>query len=280
MADEDDSFIVRFRRLIKGRMPDQGDAQQQIERLLEQVEEQGLISPSENDLLSSVLDFSDTRVAEIMVPRPEITGVSLDEPLSNAIRSLIESGHTRLPAFRDDLDHIEGLLYAKDLLRCWGRSDDEVELELLLREPYFIPESKRIEELLREFQKQRLHIAIVIDEYGGTAGLVTLEDIIEEVFGEIEDEYDDSENEPQRTADGWVVVNPRFELGELDQLFPDVEHPQGDFTTLGGWILEVTGRIPDKGESVRLGPLRAVVLESDEKRIIKIKIKPDLSGDK
>jgi len=274
-----DNFLAQLRGLLRRRAPQNRQAQQRIEELLEQVEQQGLISEQENDLLSSVLDFSATRVGEIMVPRPEIKGISLDDPPSEAVRVLIESGHTRLPAFHGDLDHIEGLLYAKDLLRFWGRPDAQIDLAALLREPYFIPESKPIDELLREFQKQRLHIAVVIDEYGGTAGLITLEDIVEVVFGEIADEHDASEQPPQRTADGAAVVNPRIELDQLAELFPGIETPQGDFTTLGGWILEVIGRIPRAGESVALGPLLAVVLEADERRIIKVRIKPRPSAE-
>jgi len=193
--------------------------EQEIHELMNAGEQEGLINEEENEMIRSIFEFHDTVVREIMVPRTDMACVSTDATVREVISAIIACGHSRIPVYDGTIDNIVGLLYAKDLLRYWGLDNATIDLKKIMRAPYFIPETKNLEELLQEFKRKRVHIAIVIDEYGGTSGLVTFEDLLEQIVGDIRDEYDLEEELLVEEADGSVVVDGRLPIEELEEHF-------------------------------------------------------------
>ena len=215
-----------------------------------------------------------------MVPRVDVEAVEITTPLSGVVDRMIESGHSRLPVYRDDLDHIEGLVYARDLLKILNDpSDDSTMLtEEMLRDPLFIPETKTLEELLTEFQERRVHIAIVIDEYGGAEGIVTIEDLLEEIVGEIQDEFDYGEPEIEKVADNVYIMDARASLDDLRERLDVVVEADG-FDTVGGLVYQRLGKIPTIGETVTHDGLTIEVVSTVGRRLkmLKVTARPDTS---
>ena len=234
-------------------------------------EEEGLINEEENEMIRSIFALGDTVVREIMVPRTDMACVSADAGVKEVLQGIIACGHSRIPVYEGTIDNIIGLLYAKDLLKYWGTNESDIVLRKIIRPPYFIPESKNLEELLHEFKKKRVHIAIVIDEYGGTSGLVTIEDLLEQIVGDIQDEYDIEEEWLLEKPGGSVLVDARFPIEELEEHF-DIQVERDKFDTVGGLIFHLTGRIPESGEVVENDTIRMTVLEADERRISRVRI--------
>jgi CBS domain containing-hemolysin-like protein len=243
----------------------------EIQEMMDAGEEEGLINEEENAMIRSILTLGDTVVREIMLPRTEMACISIDAEVSEVLRSIIACGHSRLPVYQGTIDNIIGLIYAKDLLKYWGAPDNEVELKKLMRAPYFVPETKNLEELLHDFKKRRVHLAVVIDEYGGTAGLVTIEDLLEQIVGDIQDEYDLEEERLSVEDDGAIVADGRLPIEELEEHF-DVEVERDKFETVGGLIFHLAGRIPSAGEVFTCEGLVLTVLEADERRISQVRI--------
>jgi CBS domain containing-hemolysin-like protein len=206
-----------------------------------------------------------------MLPRTEMACVSIEAEVSEVLRAIQACGHSRLPVYEGTIDNIIGLIYAKDLLKHWGASDAEVELRKLIRPPYFVPETKNLEELLHDFKKRRVHLAVVIDEYGGTSGLVTIEDLLEQIVGDIQDEYDLEEERLTVEPGGAIVADGRLPVEELEEHFKIVVE-RDKFETVGGLIFHLTGRIPSAGEVVISDTLVLTVLEADERRISRVRI--------
>jgi magnesium and cobalt transporter len=261
-----------FWRRIFGFRRKKGSAEDELHELIELSERQGLINAEEGEMFSSIIEFGDTIVREEMIPRTEMHCCSVDATLSEMIEVIIRYGHSRIPVYENSVDQIVGLVYAKDLLKYWGKSDDEVSLRELMRTPYFVPETKRIEELLREFRSKQIHLAIAIDEYGGTSGLITLEDLIEEIIGDIKDEYDAEENLLVEEADGSVVVDARLNLCELEDHYDMDEIPRAQFDSVGGLLLHELGRLPKVGESITCCGLNFEVLNSDKRAIHSVRV--------
>ena len=254
--------------IISGRKKVTGEAIQQI---IDAGEEEGLINEDENEMIRSIFEMKDRVVREIMVPRTDMAAVPVDAPLGEVLDTIIRCGHSRIPVYEGTLDNITGLLYAKDLLREWGKDAAEIQLTRLLRAPFFIPETKNFEELLQDFKRKRVHIAIVIDEYGGTSGLVTIEDILEQIVGDIQDEYDAEEEWLIEQPDGAVVVDARLPIEELEERF-GIQVERDKFDTVAGLIFHLIGRIPRIGEEVESLPLLMTILEADERKIRKVRI--------
>ena len=208
-------------------------------------------------------------VREIMLPRMEMACVSIEDSVSQVLEAIIACGHSRLPVYEGTIDNIIGLIYAKDLLRYWGQTDSSVELRKLIRAPFFVPETKNLEELLHDFKKRRVHMAVVIDEYGGTAGLVTIEDLLEQIVGDIQDEYDLETEMFSVQSDGSIVADGRLPIEELEEYF-DIQVEREKFETVGGLIFHLTGRIPSAGELIESDTLSMTILEADERRISKV----------
>ncbi|MCK9374687.1 MAG: hemolysin family protein [Syntrophobacterales bacterium] len=259
------SFLQRLRRLFSRRIITQPeDLEREIQHIIDEGEERGLISRQEGELIESIFEFRDTLVREIMVPRLEIVGVDRTTPLERIIPTVLESGHSRLPVFDGDIDHIKGILLSKDLLVFW-QQEATWDPDRVLRPAYFIPESKKISDLLRDLVERKAQIAIVIDEYGGTAGLITLEDILEEIVGEIYDEYDLQEPRLAPQADGSVLVDARLDVEELMDHF-DLPRPEGKFESVGGLLIHLLGRVPQINDRVEIQNLEMTVIAADERR--------------
>lgn len=245
--------------------------EEEIQELMDAGEEEGIINEEENEMIRAIFTLRDTVVREIMVPRTDMACVSSDATVSEVLATIIGCGHSRLPVWEGTLDNIVGLIYAKDLLKYWGKDESAVVMRKIMRPPFFIPETKDLEQLLHDFKKKRVHIAIVIDEYGGTSGLVTIEDLLEQIVGDIQDEYDLEEEWLVEEPDGTIVVDARLPIEELEEYF-EIEIERDKFDTVGGLISHLTGRIPHTGEDVATDALHLIVLDADERRIGKVRI--------
>ncbi len=231
------------------------------------------IEEEEVDLVNSIFRFTDTTVRDVMAPRVDMIGVPRNATVRDAVDVALEAGHSRLPVFDGSLDRIVGVVYAKDLLRYVGRTNANASVVAVMRPPLFVPESKGVPELLRELQARRVHMAVVIDEYGGTAGLVTIEDIIEEIVGEIQDEYDTEPPLVETLADGAYIVNPRMEVGDFEQLM-DVHwaDDEQEREPLAGLIFDRFGRIPAVGDELWIEGIKFTVLEIENQRLTKLRV--------
>lgn len=255
---------------------DNGD---DIEALIDVGEAEGIIEEEERELIQSAIEFGDTRVGEVMTPRTEIVALPNTATVRQARDLIIESRHSRLPVYRDQIDNIEGIVYVRDLLPLLslGRSDSPI--TPFIRPVYFVPETKPVDKQLQEMQKERTYMSIVIDEYGGVAGLVTVEDILEEIVGEIEDE-DISGQELEEivsAGNGVYEVLGSTEIGKIERLF-DMEIAADDFTTIAGLVMAEKGSVPRTGEHFSLRGLEVEVLDADEKRIGRLRLKQTLES--
>jgi putative hemolysin len=239
---------------------------------LEAGEEQGLIEGDEKRLLQSIVDFGGTLAREVMTPRPDIVAVSADATVADLRALFREQEYSRFPVYKDNLDNILGLVRVKDLLQIDAAELDRLAITRLVRPATFVPETKRVPELLKEFQRKQVQMAIVVDEYGGTAGLVTLEDLIEEIVGEIRDE-DDVESEPiVEEGQGSYLFSAKVSFDDLrDRLHLEIESE--GFETVGGYVLSRLGRVPAVGETFELDGLQVEVLEAERRRIHKVRFR-------
>ena len=246
--------------------------EEEIKQLISVGQEDGELEEEEKQMLHSAIEFADKVAREAMVPRPDMVCLPEDATVSEAVEIGMESGFSRIPVYRGDLDHIVGILYMRDLLPWLIENAIETKISTLMRPPYRVPESKRIDDLLREMQGRRVHIAIVMDEYGGVAGLVSIEDLLEEIVGEIRDEYDSSEEEPLRMLDeNNAIALARISPDDIAEKF-SVPLPEGEFDTLGGFLTEQLGRLPEVGEEIEYGPLLFVIEKVGEQRIETVRI--------
>lgn len=233
--------------------------------------QQDVIEREERTLIHSIIDFGDTVVREVMVPRPDMVVVESTAKISDVIEIAIAAGFSRIPVYGQGIDDILGVVFSKDLMKNEreGRSDDPV--STIMREPHFVPETKRVSELMREMQATKFHQAIVVDEFGGTAGLVTLEDLIEELVGEIEDEYDVQEPPIERFTDGEVRVTARMPIDKVNDLL-GADLPEGDWDTLGGLVYGLLGHVPTEGEAVEFDGHRLTAERVQGRRIGRVRI--------
>ncbi len=224
----------------------------------------------EQHLVSSVFEFGDTRVREVMVPRIDMVAVNIHMNPADAVSIIIDAGHSRVPVFDESIDKIVGVIHTKDILNRMVTEEDFT-LSSLRRDVYFVPESKMIDELLSEFKKLKIHLAIVVDEYGGTAGLITLEDVLEELVGDIQDEFDSEEELIKRIDGDTAVCSARIRLEELDEEL-GLDLPDGDVDTLGGFLYEMIGRVPHVGETITRGGVEFKIQSVVRQRIDKVLI--------
>jgi CBS domain containing-hemolysin-like protein len=246
------------------------DIEQEIQHLIDAGEQQGLITEDEGEMIQSILSFRDTTAHEIMVPRTEAVAVSSDISIGNLLQLVIKEGHSRIPVHTGSMDNIIGILHVKDLLASWGQ--ERVDLKGLLRTPHFVPETKKISQLLKELRDKQSHMAIVIDEYGGFAGLVTIEDIIEEIVGEIHDEHDTEEPRIVPTAEGDLLVDARLDIEVLAERL-GVQIPEGNFESVGGFIINLLGRMPQPHETVAYAPLEMIIESADARKIRTVRVR-------
>ena len=243
-------------------------------------EGEGVIEEDEKQMIAGIFEFGETTVREIMVPRLDIVAVEVSAPLSQALDLIIGNGHSRIPVFEDSIDHLLGVLYAKDLLLCLRDGSQDISVRQLLRKAYFVPQSKKLDELFEEMQAHRIHMALAVDEYGGTAGLVTIEDLLEEIVGEIQDEYDTEEPQLKKLAPEIYIFNARYDIDEVSQLIDvDLSAGRENIDTLGGFIYSQLGRVPEQSESIQFKNWRFTVLSVDSRRIEEVRVEPHHSAD-
>lgn len=239
--------------------------------------EEGTIEQGERELIEHIMEFPDKTAGEIRVPRTEMVCVGADATMDEAVNVIQRSGHSRIPAYRENLDNIVGLLYATDVLISLSKEGHPTHISELLRPPFFVPETKKIGQLFREMRQRKVHIAIVLDEYGGTDGLVTIEDLLEEIVGEVVDEHDVEPPNIIPLEPNSFLVAANTEIDELAEVLGE-ELPEGDYNTVGGLALELFGRIPEAGESVALDRLIFSVEEMDGPRIVRLRVKKTVTN--
>ena len=255
-------------RFVNGRKKITAD---EIHDLIKVSEGEGLVNEEESEMIRSIFSLRSTVVREIMVPRTDMACIAVEATIPEILKTIISCGHSRIPVYENHIDNIIGLLYAKDLLKCWGIKDELVQVRSLLRPPYFIPETKNLEQLLQEFKLKHVHLAIVIDEYGGTSGLITIEDLLEQIVGDIQDEYDREEEQYVQNADGSITADARMPVEDLEEIFK-VSIERDKFDTIGGLIFHLTGKIPAIGDIIVNEDLHFTILDADKRRIIKVRI--------
>ena len=245
-----------------------------IQALIDVGEEEGILEEEERERIQSIIEYGETLAGEVMTPRPDIVALPSGATVREARDAMVESKYSRLPVYRGQIDDVVGIIYVRDLLACWaeGREDDPI--EPLLRPAYFVPETKSVDELLEEMQKTHVQLALVIDEYGGLAGLLTVEDILEEIVGEIEDEDIEGEEvvEIVEGDDGYYDVLGSTEVGKIERLF-DMEIEDDDFTTIAGLVISESGCVPRPGAHLNFRGLDVEVLEADERRINRLRLR-------
>lgn len=276
-ADPFHSWFDRSRRKEQlqedGDEADDDDTADDIQALIDVGAAEGILEEEEGELIHSILEFGDTAVGEVMTPRPDIVALTSTASVREARDLIIESKYSRLPVYRDQIDNVEGFIYVRDLLQCWAENKEPESIASLVRPVYFVPETKAVADLLEEMQKAHVQLSMVIDEYGGVAGLVTVEDILEEIVGEIEDEDIGGDEEEIVAGSGGVYeVLGSTEIGKIERLF-DMEIEADDFTTIAGLVINESGKVPRSGEHLAFRGLEVEVLEADERRIGRLRLK-------
>jgi CBS domain containing-hemolysin-like protein len=255
-------------RLVSGR---KRVTEEEIHDLIEAGEVEGVVNEEESEMIRAIFALRNTVVREIMVPRTTMAAIGSTATIRETLDAILACGHSRIPVYDGTVDNIVGLLYAKDLLKCWGANEQLTQLPELMRPPFFTPETKNLEELLQEFRKKRVHLAIVVDEYGGTSGLVTIEDLLEQIVGDIQDEYDHEVELFVVESDGSLTADARMPVEDLEAQF-GIPIEKDKFDTVGGLLFHISGTIPAIGDLIEGGGLRFKVLDADPRRLIKVKI--------
>jgi putative hemolysin len=238
--------------------------------LLNGSEEETIIEKEEKKMIASIFEFGETLVREVMVPRIDVVAINIETPMLEAADVILRGGHSRVPVYRESVDNVQGILYAKDLLRYLRDGRTDVPLGKILRPAYFIPESKKVDELLQELQHRRVHMAVVVDEYGGTAGIVTIEDLLEEIVGEIQDEYDVEHPTVEPVDENEYLFDARVPLDEVNELLK-VELPTEGGDTLGGFIYSQLGKVPAVGDTIEYSGIAIEVLSVAGRRIKQVR---------
>lgn len=270
-------IVTSIGRLLTGRWDEAEEyslgaiTEEDLRTYMDAGEEEGVLKEDEKEMIYSIFDLDDTLAREIMVPRIDMVAVDVNTPIMTALDIILEAGHSRVPVYEDTIDNIVGILYVKDLLVYWRKGGESRSVRDLEREVYYVPETKPVTDLLRELQTKKVHIAIVVDEYGGTAGLVTIEDILEEIVGEIQDEHDPEEFYMQRVSDDEYIFSSRMDLDDINSII-SAELPTEETDTLGGLIYSLLGRVPEVGDSLEVAGFHLVVLSVEGRRIKTVKI--------
>jgi len=274
---EEDSVLSKVKRVLGfsflGRLFKPPNIEEQFQHLIDAGEEAGTLSEIEGEMIEGVLELRDSVARELMVPRTEMVCIRADASGEEIIRLIKSTGHSRYPIYENDIDSIIGILHVKDLISQWGPGEEYLNLGQIIRPPYFISENMRTVDILKEFQSRRFHMAVVTDEYGGVSGLITIEDILEEIVGDIRDEHDKEETRIQTLDDGTVLVDARLDVEELED-YLHVDLPEGDYESVGGFLINLVGKVPQTGEVLKFESLEFRIDKADQRKIEKIKIRP------
>ena len=267
-------------RLFGGKQRVKGPfvTEEELRLLVEVGEEEGVLEEEEKEMIHNVFELGDTTVREVMVPRIDMVTVEEDASIADAVNVIVQGGQSRIPVFSESIDNIIGVLYAKDLLRVLASSQRPSTVKPLVRPAYFVPETKRLDDLLHELQQHRVHMAIVMDEYGGVAGLVTIEDLVEEIIGDIQDEYDREELLYEKLSDDEYIVDAKISIRDFNDMM-DTDLPAEDYDTVGGLVLSRLDKIPSVGDMVHEGGYTFTVLGTKGRRVTKVKVVRGTLGD-
>ena len=247
-------------------------SEEEFKLMLEEGTKTGVIDKTEHELIESIFEFTDTTAKEVMIPRPDVVALNINTPREAAVRKVLEEGYSRMPVYKDTIDNIVGIIYTKDILGLMEHKNLII-IQDILRPAYFVPETKKISALMRELQKSKHHMAVVIDEFGGTAGIITMEDILEEIVGEIHDEYDEEVKDVESSADGSFLVNGRMSIHAFNERF-HIELPETDeYETMSGFLHKQTGRIPELNEEIRCENYSFTIVKKSQRRIRLVKVK-------
>ena len=258
-----------FRAIARRLSRDKNVTEEEILQLVDVGEETGVLEETQKDMINNIFEFGDITAQESMTPRTEVEALDVEDSVFDALAIAVEHGFSRIPVYEEDIDHVVGVLYVKDLLPYVGKPlPEELTLRSLMRQAYFVPESKTCQDLFEEMTEKRVQLAMVVDEYGGLAGIVSMEDLLESIVGNIRDEYDHEEEEIKQTGVNTFEVDGSLPIDEVSELV-GVELPQGDYETLAGFLIYQLGRIPDPDENaaVEYEGLEFVILSMDERRI-------------
>ena len=246
----------------------------EIRLIVEQGSQQGVLEAEEEQMISAVMSLSDSKLHEVMVPRIDIVAIDQDASFDDAVTLVLTEGHSRTPLYKESVDHIVGILYAKDLLRIIAAGGPRPRLRDIMRPALFVPESQAVDDLLNELQRRRVHMAIVLDEYGGTAGLVTIEDLLEEIVGEIQDEFDEEEPMKVIVREGEAILDGRADIDEMGELIDPALELEDDeeYDTVGGFVYHRIGRVPVVGDTVAVDPFKITVIKVIGRRVGKVRV--------
>jgi CBS domain containing-hemolysin-like protein len=249
----------------------------EIQQVIDESEERGLIDVEQGEMIEGIFDLNQTVAREIMIPRTYVVAVPLDSNLEFVLNTIIESGHSRIPVYKENVDQIVGILNSKDLLPYWLNTSEDFNLSRIIRDPFFVPETKRIKDLLDDLRGKKSHLAVIVDEYGGTSGLVTIEDIVEEIIGEIRDEHDAEEDDFVLQEGGSYMVSGWANLDDFEEVFK-VRVPREGYDSLAGFIIHLLGKVPKKGEEITFEGISMKIQVSDPKRITRVQVTPENSS--
>lgn len=270
-AEHSPTLVQRFLSSL-GLVQKSKISEEEVKQILEEGERSGAIEKAEHELIKSIFEFTDTTVKEVMIPRTDVFAVDILTPREKLINTLIDQGYTRVPIYRESIDHILGIVYTKDLIGMLQHKELIV-LQDIIRPAYMVPESKKISLLLRELQKRRQHMAVVIDEFGGTEGIVTMEDIIEEIVGEIRDEYDEELVEVETAVDGSILISGSMAVHDFNERFGVQVPEHRDYDTISGFLHTLSEKIPELNEEIRYKNICFGIAKKNDRRIKQVKIK-------
>jgi CBS domain containing-hemolysin-like protein len=245
---------------------------EELQIIVDEGAKSGIFNKTEQELITSIFEFSNTTAKEIMVPRTDVVAINYDTPRDRLIQIVTEEGYSRMPVYKDSIDNIVGLIYTKDLISLLEHRDLIV-LQDIIRPPYFVPDAIKISKLMKELQDRKMHMAVVIDEFGGTQGIVTMEDILEEIVGEIHDEYDEVLKDVEQSTDGAALVNARMNIKDFNEKF-EVEIPdEPEYETMSGFLSKITGHIPELNEEISYNNIQFTVVKKSQRRIRQVRVK-------
>ncbi len=250
-------------------------SEEEIKRFVNVSEEEGVIKETESEMIHSIFDFDDTLVKEIMVPRIDMICIEKGADIKELVELAVENGHSRIPVYKDSIDEIIGLVYVKDLLALILKDEKDVSLEKFIKPIYFIPESKPINKLLSEMKRRKEHMAVVVDEYGGTAGLITIEDLLEEIVGDIQDEYDFEPQQIEIINKNEILVDGKVDIDDINEVLPQLLLDRDNYETISGFILHFLGYFPKEDEEIKIDGLKFKIEKTREHKIEKIRIFSD-----
>jgi putative hemolysin len=264
-------------RLLGGQVKHRGPfiTEEELRLLVTVGEEEGVLEEEETEMIRSIFEFADTNVREVMIPRIDMVTLESDMTVDDAVDLALQAGFSRIPVYEEDVDNIIGLLYTKDMLKQLREGHNTFLVRDLVRAAYFVPETKKLDDLLREMKQKHVHMVIIVDEYGSVAGLVTIEDLVEEIVGDIQDEYDREEKVFEKVSDNEYIFNPKISIGDFNEIMNEVLHKElddADYETLGGFLYAQLDKIPSVGDAISFGDLIFTVLSTRGRRITQVRV--------